>query len=216
MGSRRIVVILGSVVVLLALAGCSTSKAGTPVATDPPGGTTGPNRSSGATSGSGSSNRHGAPQVAQPLDASKFLTQPCAALTAQQLRNFTLPVQGKADTDSAIAKSTGPSCEWINSDTATGVGLSFITGNKNGLADLYRANEEGKWTGYWEETTVSGYPGVFHDVTDSRARGSCILAVGVTDTLTFLVDISGRLKEQSCDFAKQVAAAVLATVKAGG
>ena len=127
-----------------------------------------------------------------------------------------MPAPGKTDTDSAVAKSSGPSCLWINSDTATGIGVSFITGNKNGLADLYRANEEGKWTGYWEETTVSGYPGVFHDVTDARARGSCILAVGVTDTLTFLVDISGRLKEQSCDFAKQVAAAVLATVKAEG
>lgn len=216
MGSRRVAAFGGGVAVVLALAGCSNSEAGTPVATDTPGGTSGTTRSPGETSATGSSNRYGAPRVAQPLDATKFLAQPCSALTAQQLSNLNLPAQGKADTDSPIAKNSGPSCEWINSDTATSVGLSFTTGNKNGLADLYRANKEGKWTGYWEETTVSSYPGVFHGVTDARAQGSCNLAVGVSESLTFLVDIGGRLKEQSCDFAKQVAAAVVDTLKAGG
>jgi hypothetical protein len=216
MGSRRTKAILGTVALVLALAGCSNSEAGTPVATNTPGGTTGTARSPGETSATRPSNRYGAPRVAQPLDVTKFLAQPCAALTAQQLQNLNLPAQGKADTDSPIAKNSGPSCDWINSDTATSLGLSFTTGNKNGLADLYRANDEGKWTGYWAETTVSGYPGVFHGVTDARAQGSCNLAVGVSETLTFLVDIGGRMKEQSCDFAKQVAAAVAETVKAGG
>lgn len=215
MSSVRIRSVVWSTVIALTLASCSDSRAGMPVATDTPGGTIGPTPSSVETGATGGT-RYGAPRVVQPLDAGKFLTQPCAALTTQQLGMFNLPTQGKPDTDSPIAKNSGPSCKWINSDTATGVGLGFTIGNKNGLADLYRAHEEGKWTGYWEETTVSGYPGVFHDVTDARSRGSCNLAVGISETLAFRVGTDGRLKEQSCDFAKQVAAAVVATVKAGG
>ena len=84
------------------------------------------------------------------------------------------------------------------------------------LADVYRTNQEGGWKGYWEETSVAGYPGVFAFTTDARPRGSCNLFVGISEPLAFAVGTDGRLKEQSCDLAKQVAAAVVETLKRGG
>lgn len=211
----RLVVVFGALTLLLA--GCSGSEAGTAVPGPTAGGETStPGLPSGTANNQGSGDRHGAPQVANPLDATRYLTQPCAALTTQQLQGFDLPVQGRPDTDSAVARNSGPGCTWTNSDIAETVGVGFLTGNKNGLVDLYRANDEGTWKGYWEETTVSGYPAAFHFTTDARPQGSCNLAVGISDTLAFRVTEQGRLKGQSCDRAKQIAAAVVATVKAGG
>lgn len=220
MRAQLIHAVLGAAAVVLVAAGCSDSRTGTPIpdGTAPAGNgkTSGSTTPSGTTSTPRPTNRYGEPPVANPLDATRFLSQPCAALTQAQLQSFDLPAQGKPDTESPVARHAGPFCGWTNSDRFNGVDVGFLTGNKNGLADLYRARGEGKWTGYWEETRVSGYPGVFHDVTDFRPRGSCNLAVGISDTLAFRVGTDGRLKERSCDFAKQVAGAVVETLKRGG
>lgn len=216
MRARSINAVLAAAAALLMVAGCSDSQPGAPTAMPTAGEPTNSSVPSNEPSTPAPTNRYGAPRVASPLDATTFLTQPCAALTPQQLRDLDMPVQGKPDTDSAVAKHSGPGCGWTNSDLANGIGVSFTTGNKNGLADLYRARGEGKWTGYWEETTVDGYPGVFHGTTDLRSRGDCALAVGISDSLAFLVSEVGQLKEKSCDFAQQVAAAVVETLKRGG
>src|ERR1043165_10053 len=82
---------------------------------------------------------YGAPKVSVPLDASKFLSQPCAVLTSEQLRSLALPAQGKPDTDSEVAKTAGPRCLWINDDTPSfAIGVGFLTGNKRGLSDPHR------------------------------------------------------------------------------
>jgi hypothetical protein len=214
-GASLINRVLGAAAIVLAVAGCTDSRAGTPVSD----GTTtiaDPTGSTAPSSTPGSTERYGAPPVATSLNATKFLSQPCAALTSPQLQILNLPAQGKSDTDSAVARNAGPSCKWSNIDTSTGIDVQFVTGNKNGLADVYRTHEEGKWKAYWEETSVAGYPGVFADVTDLRPRGSCNLFVGISDTLAFGIGTTGRLKEQSCDLAKQVAAAVVETLKRGG
>ena len=151
-----------------------------------------------------------------PLDVTRFLSQPCAVLTPAQLQSLALPSPGTPDTDSAIAKAAGPACAWQNSNGSTN-GVSFTTGNQHGLADLYRGHEEGKFAGYFEPTTVESYPAVFKDVADYRGQGTCALSVGVTDSLTFLTSELGSLKgSASCDRAKQVATAVVQTLKGGG
>jgi hypothetical protein len=219
MRQRLVSTVLG-VAAMLAATSCSESQTGTPILGSTPAtatsGTTGPATSSSGPTTSGSGNRYGAPPVTNPLDVTKFLPKPCAALTPQQLRDFNLPAQGEPDTDSAIARHTGPSCGWTNSDTSTGIDVHFVTGNKNGLADVYRTHQEGDWKGYWEVTTVDGYPGVFTFTTDGRPRGSCNLFVGISETLAFAAATDGRLKEKSCDLAKQIAAAVVETLKRGG
>jgi hypothetical protein len=171
--------------------------------------TTGP---SGAPS---ASNDHGAPRVANPLNATRFLPKPCEVLTPAQLQTLELPAPRKSDTDSPLAKAAGPSCLWQNSDTRSTVGVALMSGNKNGLSDTYSVPE--RWAkGYFEPTEVDGYPAVFNDSGDFRGQGDCQITVGITDTLAFSASESGRLKERSCDRAKQVAAMVIQTIRSGG
>jgi hypothetical protein len=62
---------------------------------------------------------------------------------------------------------------------------------------------------------VDGYPAVFNDLSDYRPRGDCNITVGISDTLTFRAREGAGPKGQAvCDRTKQVAAAVIATLKA--
>lgn len=160
--------------------------------------------------------RHGAPAVRQPLDVTRFLTDPCATLTPAQLAQLDLPAPGKPDTDSDLAKRVGPSCSWRNSTAASGVAVSYTTANKNGLADLYRGHSEGQFDGYWIPTTVDGYPAVFKDGLDNRKTGNCSLSLGVSDSLALLIDEQDRLGEKSCDRAALIGSMVVATLRGGG
>lgn len=194
---------------LALLGACTDTQTGLPSTPSPPPATP-------PTTATGSADRYGAPPVANALDVSKFLTQPCSALSPSQLSTLNLVPPGEADTTSAVAKNVGPGCIWRNSEIANRLGLTFMTGNKNGLADFYRAHRDGDFQAYWIETTVDGYPGVFKDVRDSRPTGSCDLAVGISDALTFRTNVQSREGERSCDQAKQAASLVLQTLKAGG
>lgn len=188
-------------VTALVLAGCTASETGTPV---------------GSRQSATTAPRHGAPSVPQPLDASRLLPRPCDALTESQLRTLDLGATGKPDVDSAVARYSGPSCTWRNDPEASRVAISFLTGNKNGLADIYRGHAQGDFPAYWIETTVDGYPGVFKDNEDERPAGHCVMNVGISDALAFLVDEHDRLGDKSCDRAKQAAFLVIQTLKAGG
>lgn len=203
--------LLGAGVVMVAVSGCSDTQAGTPIASSATN-KTGPNGPSRAPS---SSNDRGAPRVTNPLDASRFLPKPCEVLTAAQLQALNLPAPGKTDTDTPLAKAAGPACLWQNSDSRSTVGVALMSGNKNGLSDTYSVPE--RWAkGYFEPTEVDGYPAVFNGSSDFRSQGDCQITVGITDTLAFSASESGRLKERSCDRAKQVASMVIQTIKSGG
>lgn len=210
MRDRLTIAVLGLAVALVT-AGCSDSTGGTPVAgsgttvtstkPDPP-----------TQTSSGSEDRYGAPKVDKPLDASKYLTQPCLAISSGLLESLALPTDGKPDTEGAIG-SRAPSCSWRAGPELASAG--FLKANKNGLTDLYRGNASHP-EAYWEETTVDGYPGVFHGTPDSRGAGQCALAVGLSEALAMLVLESGRLGTGSCDRAKKVAEAVIKTLKGQG
>lgn len=191
--------------------GCSTTAAGIAV----PATTTSMAEGLPTSSVASPTATYGAPKVGAPLDVSRFLTQPCAVLSPSQLRDFNLPSTGKPDLDSAVARNVGPACTWLNSEAGNLVGVNFITGNPNGLDDLYRGHQQGQFRGYWTETTVEDYPAVFFDATDGRPSGRCGLAVGVTDKLAVGINEHGRLKEKSCDRAKLVASVVVQTLKGG-
>jgi hypothetical protein len=201
-------------VVAILVAGCSNKEAGNPTGT--PGGSTG-SQPTGSTSTSNSGGPGAAPKVNDPLDASRFAGQPCSALAPGQLQELHLPAQGKPDTDSEVARTSGPSCSWFDRDAGSGVGVGFLTANKNGLADTYRLNAQGRFKeGYFEPTDVAGFPAVFNDIQDGRGDGSCNITVGISDTSEFRVGVQDtKLGQQSCDRAKQAAAAVIETVKKG-
>jgi len=195
---------VGVLVVGGVAAGCMAKQNGSPtVGSDPTG-----------TSTSTQGETYGAPRVGSPLDAARFLSQPCAVLTQAQLEGFGVSRAGEPDTDSEIARASGPGCLWhARPEVDSTIDVSFLTGNKNGLADTYRGRSRFK---FFEETTVEGYPAVFNDPSDGRPHGDCNITVGISDTLAFRAREEGGLVGQAvCDRAKQVAAAVIATLKAG-
>jgi hypothetical protein len=159
--------------------------------------------------------RHGAPQVANSVDVSRFLPQPCAALTAAQLQALTLDSPGRPDTTGALAEYAGPGCTWDNKDVSVSVMFSFMTGNKNGLADIYRGHEQGQFPGYFDVTTVDGFPAVFTSGVDGRAKGFCSLHTGISDTLEILVDESTRAGKDACAGAWQTTSLILKTLRGG-
>jgi hypothetical protein len=187
---------LACAVAVVMAAGCSTGT---------PGGAAFP----------GTGDRYGAPPVSVPLDGATFTGRPCALLSAAQLQSLDLPATGVPDLTSGTALESGPACTWTNkAPNRRSVAVALMTGNRHGLADLYRGHAGGLFGGYWAETTVDGYPGVFKSETDNRRNGVCALDVGIADTLEFLVDLQDRSGEKSCDHAKQVATLVLVTLRA--
>jgi hypothetical protein len=211
MRGRGTTLAVGGMATALIVMGCSTAADGTPV----PATTTSTVDRSPTPSGTSSTTRYGAPKVTRPLDVSTYLTQPCTTLGPAQLTELSLPAPGKPDTDSALAKNVGPLCTWTNSAAGNTVGVGFISGNPNGLDDLYRGHEQGQFDGYWTETTIEDFPAVFLDATDGRRSGRCGLAVGISDTLVVRISEHGQLKEKSCDRAKLIASAVVQTLKGG-
>jgi hypothetical protein len=205
----------GLAVAVVVLASCSDKEPGS--ATGPTQGssegtpTTTTTRGSTSTSGGGA---NGAPKVNAPLDASKYLPQPCTALSAAALQSFNISKPGTPDVDSELAKTAGPSCSWTNDAQPVqfGYNVGFLTGNKNGLSDTYRGRARFK---YFEPTEVDGYPAVFNDGNDFRANGVCNLTIGISDTLAFRVRVSFTRDEgtKSCDETKKLASAVIQTLK---
>jgi hypothetical protein len=194
-------VIVGVGVVATVTSGC----------TDPQAGTATP----GTTSTSSSPNDYGAPRVTKPLNGAPFFTKPCAVLTAAQLQAQNLPAIGKPDTDSPVARSSGPSCDWSNVSAQDGIGFGFLSGNTNGLSDTYRGRD--RFEGYFVPTDVDGYPAVFNDPGDFRASGSCNITVGISDTLTFISSVDQAYAGmKSCDRAKRNASLIIKNIAAGG
>lgn len=213
MGARTILtasLIAASVV----LAGCTSTATGNPepVPDNEVTDTTPPPESSESSDSAppgSEDDTHGVPRVDNPLDAGRFLADPCALLTPEQLATFGVSQPGEEET----GVDGDRACDW-RADTVTSIfGIGWLAGNENGLSDQYRVRER---EAYFEETTVDGYPAVFVDATDGRPSGRCGLVVGITDTLTFVTSEQGRLDAQgACDRVKQVAAAAIATIKGG-
>jgi hypothetical protein len=200
--------------VLQAGAACSIKADGQPI----PLSTTSQSDNTTTSGGQSSDPAHGAPRVEHPLDATRFIGQPCAALDQTQLATLAVQKPGIPTTSGAVAENVGPYCSWqypVGANGSVGsIGVGFLLGNKQGLSDSYRARDEFE---YFEPTTVEGYPAVFTDRSDRRQDGECNIVVGISDMLTFRSWESGRLDAQgSCDRAKQVAVAAMTTLKAGG
>jgi Protein of unknown function (DUF3558) len=187
----------------LTVVGCTSVQAGTPVA-------------AGRASAT-EEETYGAPRVSEPVDASAFLTRPCAVLTPAQLAEFGISQPGESDTDSAIARHSGPGCLWEQDNTPTTLAstfdVSFLTGNKHGLSDTYRGRDRFR---LFEEITVDDHPAVINDMADVRLQGTCNITVGISDTLTFrTAEIGGPRGQDTCVRTKRFAAAILTTLKAG-
>jgi hypothetical protein len=195
--------VLGVAVGAMVVCGCSTKEAGSPNAAP----TSGSRESTSSSPTSTSSGGGGAPKVSNPLDAGRFLEQPCSSIGPDQLRSLNVSGEGKSET-----AAVGPTCIWINRDAGSSLELGFLTGNKNGLSDTYRGRD--RFRGYFEPTEVDGYPAVFNDIGDYRDEGTCNITVGISDKLAFRTAVVDRaLGGRSCDRTKQAASAVITTLK---
>ena len=157
-----------------------------------------------------------APKVAHPIDTTKYQAAPCGLLTATQVAQYGISRAGNASDGTT---PLGPGCSWSQLG-GSGLTVQFITANKAGLTSLY-INKDiiVNGGGYWEATTVQGYPGVFNSSLDDRKTGDCSLAVGVTDTLTYNVavtaDQSTPQYKDPCGMTGQIADMVLTTLRGG-
>src|SRR5262245_11443213 len=189
------------------MAGCSDKQSGTAQ----PATTTGDATSAGRTTTTSTSNG-GAPEIKNPLDASKYIAQPCALLPASTLKDLNIGRPGKPDTDSELAKTVGPTCIWNSDDqpASKSYGIGLVTGNPHGISDIYRGGKKA-FPGYFEPTEVDGYPAAFADTADGRTGGSCNIAVGVSSSVAFRLgtDAGKDIGTKACDLVKQLAATVI-------
>ena len=76
-------------------------------------------------------------------------------------------------------------CVWKSSATEQNqIGLTPLPQNTGGISDIY---DNKPHSVYFEPVDINGYPGVYTDIQDARADGSCTLWVGVTDQLAVSV-----------------------------
>lgn len=187
----------------LALASCATTEAGTATPVESAAGEV--------------------PRVSEPLDATPFLDDPCSLVPDDaliELGDYESPKPMLPETDS-VSKLTGPGCSW-RSDSASSLLVGVQTENTKrgtgGMQGIYDAYHVRHWYSYYEPTEVAGYPAAYSDGADLRESGETALRVGITDDLTFSVNIGplGEGKRQEAeDGARTIAEAVIKTLKAG-
>lgn len=151
-----------------------------------------------------------APQVPAPLNIVQVKTDACKALSAQQIDQIGLVGPGKP-----TSISIGPGCTWASQAYATNVaGIGLVTANQLGLNNIY--NKKDQYKGYFEPTTVEGYPAVYAAQTDGRSTGECLLWFGLTDQDYALVETgigAGPNRSNPCPVADRIATAVIEHLK---
>ncbi|MBB1156921.1 DUF3558 domain-containing protein [Amycolatopsis dendrobii] len=193
MNLRTTVAVLG---VAVLAAGCSTPKDGT-ATTSPP--------------STQSLPYGGAPKVENPLPDDVLSGDPCQALTPQQLTDqLGSAVPGKPDTSPVRA------CEWISPGTHGFIGLSFFDKNNDGLSNVY-VNVRPQMKRFDALQPIQGFPAVAYSTQPGPNSPTCDVNVGVTDRLSFAVEVTpGSSKYGNvdpCPLAADVANDVITTLK---
>ncbi|HEY2061081.1 MAG TPA: DUF3558 domain-containing protein [Amycolatopsis sp.] len=164
--------------------------------------------------------RFGAPPVPAPLDPTPLETDPCAAMTPVQVASLGAPFKNE---ESKPADPLGPACSW---SFATEDGRSSTTGavftgdpSHGGISGLYGRQQMGGLTKF-QPFTANGYPGVIYDAASNTPPGSCPLAIGLRNDLTYTisVDLDGldHPFADACELGKKVAGFVIQYLQKGG
>lgn len=199
---------------LLLAAGCSGEAGGQ---AEPAGGPSAPT-SSAATSGSApqsstsesSSLPHsGAPRVADPLPESVLSDDACDALTTEQLSN----ALGKAAPGQPKGLPIGPSCDWSNPESFTGITVAYSVESREGLSAQY-ANTKPKTPSFQETDPVLGFPAIQYQL--EEGSDGCTVAVGLADEYSVTVVVTqseGSASSDPCNGAARVAQDVVGNLK---
>jgi hypothetical protein len=171
-----------AVFTMVVAAGCTTTSGGTPL--PDPNSTADAPSSDEPSASAGGDPSNGAPKVENPLDVSQFEQNPCDALTPEQAQELKVPATGELE-DNGFGKT----CYWRNSETGGMVGLHFFSEIKGGLSSVY-LDAESKDFAYFEPIEdIEGYPAAAYDTKVEDPTTSCSVAVGVTDDLSFTVQV---------------------------
>lgn len=149
--------------------------------------------------------------ISNSLDTTAFTGNACATLTTDQTTELTISPQGKPADGNGCTWKFGPNLEWS-------LQIFYVVPDaKNGLQNLYDQKAAGWFDhGYFEPTSVEGYPAAFNNSTDFRPQGTCDLSVGVNEQTIMAVSVHGKAGQNNCDAAGRVASAAVRTIKAGG
>lgn len=184
-----------------AVAGCGTST--TPGTATP-------------TSSSDASLPPGTPNVAHPLDTTRFQKDPCGVLTPAQLRALNVAARGEVDNQDP----TGPACGWTDTDgpSKMSLGVGFLTAG-HGLGDIYAQKD--LYAYFQPLPDIEGYPAVANIKGSQRNNtGTCAIDIGVTNQLA--VDVFVTLRNgvgappdysDPCPRTQKVADAIVKTLK---
>lgn len=200
--NRRLLAVPAVAFAVLAVAGCTGKTGGTPN----PAPTSAETSSSDSSDGGGGS----APKVPSPLNTASITSDACATLSASARSTLGLG-EGTPRTT-----SNGPSCTFQEADDpGNQIDVTTVTANKNGLSDVYdtKGNDA-----YFEETQISGYPGVYAAALDDRSSGKCGLFVGVTDELSVNILAQydhGAGASDPCPVVAKFGEAMIQTLKEG-
>jgi uncharacterized protein DUF3558 len=165
----------------------------------------------------GPQNRYGAPKVTQPLDVTKYVPQPCTALTTAQRRALGLTKTGQTMRDSG-----GSTCS-IDPKYDVVYTIAFNThydGEPQGLANAYwNADGPGFTKEYMRRLPdISGVPEVTEP--DQNTNGACYIYLGATDQVSYAagVTVSSSSEPQyrkACSIAHQLAVDITGTMRSG-
>lgn len=154
-----------------------------------------------------------APKVVSPLDAGKYVADPCLSLTSEQTQKFGAKEPGAPN----VGATGNKACSWnsgANGDVR--IDITYLSSVKTGLSNLYALNESGQWDrGYFEPGEVDGYPSALASVNDARPTGACVQHIGVSDELMVQTSVAAGAGDDSCKAATNVAEAVIDTIKRG-
>jgi hypothetical protein len=161
------------------------------------------------------------PKVTQPpLDATKYVSDPCKLVSTDLLTSMKYTDAGVYHpAGNTPLTAAGPSCSWRIKGEGFGLQVILGTGNRErgagGLAGSYAAYRSGTIARFLERAPdVEGYPAIYFDVQDERSMGTCGLVVGIADDLSFSIQAQGyQGQDDSCAATAQAAAGVVKTLK---
>jgi hypothetical protein len=117
---------------------------------------------------------------------------------------------------------TGPSCGWVfdTADHTSVVSAGVFTGDPShgGISGVYGKQQTGGLTKF-QPFTVMGYPGAIYDAASNSLPGSCGLAVGLRDDLSYTITVgldNSHPFTDACELGKKVAGFVVQYLQQGG
>lgn len=160
----------------------------------------------------------GAPKVETPIDTTKWESDPCAVITAEQFSAAGFPsAEGEEDLNSAGGSR---SCNWAWPDElSSATGRFAMDSIKDGLSHYYARNEAGS-TEYFEPlTSIEGHPALVAMTEDPRESGVCDVDVGLRDDAVYTVQMTADSDSPwyggPCKAAQELATLAVRTMKGG-